>query len=91
MKRAIFFTELGINNEKEIKKNSELYLNDEKIDFCYKYKFPKDGKYTIQIIVKNPLSNTNYMFYKCNKLTSLHLFNFNTDNVEEMCFMFSEY
>ena len=26
----------GITNEKEIKENCELYLNDKKIDFCYK-------------------------------------------------------
>ena len=36
----------GINNKKEIKKNCELYLNENKIDFCYKYKFVKEGKYT---------------------------------------------
>ena len=51
----------GTNNENEIKENCELYLNNKKIDFSYKYKFPKDGKYNIQIIIKNPLSNTNYM------------------------------
>ena len=41
------------NNEDEIKENCELYLNNNKIDFCYKYKFPKDGKYKIYIIIKN--------------------------------------
>ena len=35
----------GKNNEKEIKENCELYLNENKIDFCYKYKFDKEGKY----------------------------------------------
>ena len=35
----------GTNNENEIKENCELYLNNKKIDFCYKYEFPKDGKY----------------------------------------------
>ena len=29
----------GINNEKEIKDNCELYLNEKIIDFRYKYKF----------------------------------------------------
>ena len=38
-----------INNEKEIKENCELYLNENKIDFCYKYKFDKEGKYIIYI------------------------------------------
>ena len=43
----------------------------------------------IQIIIKNPLSNTNYMFFNCNKLTSLNLSNFNTNNVKDMSRMFS--
>ena len=60
--------EEGINNEEEIKENNEFYLNNKKIDFFYKYKFPKDGKYNNQIIIKNPLSNTNYMFFNFNKL-----------------------
>jgi hypothetical protein len=34
----------GTNNEDEIKTNCELYLNNKKIDFSYKYKFPNDGK-----------------------------------------------
>ena len=50
---------------------------------------PKDGKDKIEIIIKNPLSNTNYMFFGCNKLTSLNLSNFNTNNVEDMRNMFS--
>ena len=56
-----------INNEKEIKENCELYLNENKIDFCYKYKFTKEGKNTIKIIFKKPLININCMFYSCNK------------------------
>ena len=30
---------IGSNNEKEIKDKSEIYINEKKIDFCYKYKF----------------------------------------------------
>ena len=80
----------GTNNENEIKKNCELYLDNNKIDFSYKYEFPKDGKYTIQIIIKKPLSNTNHMFFTLKKLTSLDLSNFNTNNVKDMSDMFSE-
>ena len=76
------------NNEKEIKENCELYLNDNKIDFCYKYKFPQEGKYTIKIRFKKPLTNTNCMFIGCNKLSSIDLSNFNTSNVNNMSNMF---
>ena len=67
----------------------EIYLNNKKIDFCYKYKFPKDGKYKIEIIIKNPLLNTNYMFYNLKKLSSLNLSIFNTNNDKDMNNMFS--
>ena len=79
----------GINNEKEIKENCELYLNENKIDFCYKYKFDKEGKYTIKFIFKKPLININYIFFNCNKLLSIDLSNFNTNNVKYMSRMFS--
>ena len=80
----------GIDNEKEIKENCEFYLNENKIDFCYKYKFTKEGKYSIKIIFKKPLKNINYMFYKCNKLFSIDLSNFNTKNLTNMNNVFSD-
>ena len=52
-----------VENEKEIKNKSELYLNNQKIQFCFKYKFEKEGKNTINIIFNNLLNNTNFMFY----------------------------
>ena len=79
----------GINNDKEIKENCELYLNENKIDFCYKYKFGNEGKYTIKFIFQKPLINMNYMFYECDKLLSIDLSNFNTNNVTNMIRMFS--
>ena len=54
-----------INNEKEIKKNCELYLNGNKIDFCNKYKFSKEGEYNIMIKFTQSLININYMFTDC--------------------------
>ena len=78
----------GKNNEKEIKENYKLYLNENKIDFCYKYKFNKDEKYLIKFKVQKPSININYMFYKCNQLLSIDLSNFNTNNVNFMNGMF---
>ena len=40
----------GNENEKEIKENCEIYLNNKRIDFCYEYKFEKEGKNIIKII-----------------------------------------
>ena len=79
----------GINNKKEIRENCLLYLNDNKIYFCFQYDVEKEGKYFIKIILKQPLTNLNYMFSSCSSLTSLNLSNFNTDNVYNMSHMFS--
>ncbi len=79
----------AIENEKEIKENCEIYLNNKRIDFCYEYKFEKEDKNEIKIISKTPLNNTNFMFFNCSSLTSLNLSNFNTNNVTNMNSMFS--
>ena len=39
-------------NEKEIKENCEIRINDEIIPFSYFYKFNKKGKYNIKYIYK---------------------------------------
>ena len=76
------------SNEKEIKNNCEIYINDKKIDFCYKYNFPKEGKYTIKFKFKELLTNANYMFCECEQLFSVDLSNLNTNNVTNMSSMF---
>ena len=66
-----------------------LYLNDEKINFCEKYKFLEKGKNEIKIRFKKYFVNMSYMFSKCSSLNSLNLSNFNTNNVKYMSEMFS--
>ena len=71
-------------NEKEIKENIEIKINKELIEFSYKHKFEKEGKYKIEYLFKNNLTKTNHMFSGCNSLTNLNLSNFNTQNVTNM-------
>ena len=77
-------------NEKEIKDNIEITINDELIPFSYSYKFKERGKYKIKYSFKNNLTNTNYMFYKCEYLIKIDLSKLNTENVKDMNHMFSE-
>ena len=60
------------------------------MDFCYEFKFVKEGNYTIKIIIKQPLLHINYIFYDCNKLISIDLSNFNSSEVTNMEYMFYE-
>ena len=77
-------------NEKQIKENCEIFINDEFFPFSYFHKFKKKGKYTILYIFKNNITNTNYMFCGCKSLTNINLSNFNTNKVTDMSDMFYE-
>ena len=77
-------------NEKELKENCEIIINEEIIPFSYFYKFNKKGKYNIKYIFKNKITNLNHIFFRCSSLTNLDLSNFNTNNVVNMEGMLSE-
>ena len=75
-------------NEKEIKENIEIKINEKKIEFTYYYKFEKEGNYSIEYSFKNNLTNINYMFCGCDSITNLNLSNFNTKNIINMRCLF---
>jgi len=75
-------------NEKEIKENCEIKINNKIILFSYFYRFNKKGKYFIQYSFKKIISNTNCMFYDCNSLININLSNFKTQNVTNMSYKF---
>jgi len=75
-------------NEKEIKENCEIRINNELIPFSYFYKFKNKGKYKIKYLFKNNLKNTSYMFSYCESLTNINLSIFKTQNVTNMSGMF---
>ena len=74
----------GKENLKEIKDNCELYLNGEKIDFTFTYKFQKEGKNKLKIVCKKPLSNIGHMFYDCTHTNFIDLSHFNSSNLVEL-------
>ena len=61
-----------------MKENVEIKIEGKIIEFSYYYKFKEEGKYIIEYLFKNNLTNTNRMFYECKSLTNLNLSNFNT-------------
>ena len=81
-------TDYLYKNEKEIKENCEIKINNHQIPFCYYYEFKEKGKYIIQYSFKNKISKSNYMFYDCKSLININLSNFNTENITDMSYMF---
>ena len=75
-------------NEKEIKENCEIKINNNKIPFDYYYEFEKEGKYKIEYTFKNELSKTCFMFMNCSSLTKINLSKFDSQNVTNMRGMF---
>ena len=76
-------------NEKEIKDNCEIEINNNKIEFSYFHEFKEEGKYIIKYIFLKNLTKTDFMFYECYDLTNLNLSNFNTQNDTNRNSMFS--
>ena len=75
-------------NEKEIKENCIIKINNKIIPFNYFYKFKEKGKYKIEYSFKNNIKSLAYLFSDINLLINIDLSNFNTQNVTNMSFMF---
>ena len=71
------------------KNNIDLIINGKKSELISKYKLQK-GKNNIEIIIKNNLTNLEYIFYKCNKLKNIDELKYlNTENVTNFSNMFN--
>ena len=77
-------------NEKEIKENCIIKINNNIIPFNYFYKFKEKGKFIIEYLFKYNIKNVAYMFSECYSLTNIDLSNFNNQNVTNMSYMFCE-
>ena len=69
-------------------KNIDIYINNKKIKFNYKYKSNEKGNIKVEFIFNKLLTSTNSMFYGCSSLQSIDLSSFNTINVNNMSGMF---
>ena len=69
--------------------NVELYINN-KICKYQKYFIPdKEGEYNILLKFNILMNDCSFMFYGCSKLINIDLSLFNSQNVNNMCWMFS--
>ena len=66
----------------------DIYIDNKKIKFDYKYKIKDTKEIKVKFIFKKILTNTMCMFFKCSSLKSIDLSSFNTTNVNNMSRMF---
>ena len=79
------------NMNKNIFENyMDIYIDNKKIKFDYKYKIKDTKEIKVKFIFKKILTNTMYMFWGCSSLESIDLSSFNTTNVKDMSYMFYE-
>ena len=82
------YLEVKDMNKKLFKESIDLYVNDKKINFDFKYKIKDSKEIKVKFIFKQKLTNLSYMFYDCSSLKSIDLSSFNTNNVTNMRCMF---
>ena len=84
--------ELYIEGKNNIldEKNIDIYINDKKVKFNYKYKSNEKGDIRVKFLFHKLLTSTNSMFKYCRSLKSIDLSSFDTTNVNNMCGMFRE-
>ena len=80
---------LKIEEEEYLRKNCEIFINGEKINFCFSYLFPKEGNNEIKYKFKTLINSTAFMFHECRSIISLDFSNFKSENVVNMEDMFS--
>ena len=68
--------------------NVEIYINNKKIQFNYKYKSNERGEIKVKFKFKKLLTSTFCMFDGCYSLISIDLSSFNTTNITNMRSMF---
>ena len=72
------------------KNNIELVINGNKIDLINRYKLKK-GENIIKIIIKNKITNLEYMFYNCESLQNIKELEYmDTRDISNFDWMFSE-
>ena len=77
-------------DEKEIKENCEIKINDIIIPFSFFYKFNKAGINIIQYSFKQNLKKIDFLFYGCKSLINIDLSNFNSQNITNMASLFRD-
>ena len=75
--------------------NIDVYINNKKIDILvddneWKYIFSKEGNYLFEIIFNNNINNMKAFFEGCSNIINLDFSNFNSSNVTDISFLFSE-
>ena len=71
-------------------KNIEIYINDKKIEFDYRYKSDNRENIKVKFKFNKLLTSTCFMFSGCSTIKSINLSAFNSNEINDMNNMFAE-
>jgi len=77
------------NNVDVFLENKRINIKNEKNKWKIDYKFEKEGKYNLKILIKSNIKDLKGLFENCKILYSLDLSNLDTSKVNDMAFMFN--
>ena len=90
--RDLYFLDNSENHdglEELDKDNTEIYINNKKIEYQKHFEFSR-GTFIIKIIINGAITDCSNMFINCNNIISLDLSQFDTENVINMKNMFKK-
>ena len=70
-------------------KNTKLYINNKKYDYCKYFKPEKEGLYKVKLKLDIKMQDCSEMFHGCYNIIKIDLSNFNSENVMNMKYMFA--
>jgi surface protein len=78
------------DNLKELNsRNTELYINGKKYEYKKYFKPDKEGIYRIQLKFNTNIKDCSHMFHNCYNITNIDFPSFNTENINDISYMFS--
>ena len=69
--------------------NTELYINDKKYEYKKYFKPDKEGIYRIKLKFNTNIKDCSHMFHNCYNITNNDFPPFNTENINDISYMFS--
>ena len=82
--------DIKLYDNKYIKEDIDIYINNKKLINENKYKFHKKGIYKYKLIFRNPITNLKSLFSECKNLYSINLFYLDTSKVTDISFMLNK-
>ena len=85
----LLYNDISKINPEINESNIEIFVNEDKIKFNYKYVNNMKGEIKVKFKFKKLIENISYLFYNCSALKAVDLSSFYSNKINDMSYMFS--